>query len=123
MGQKSNPARPALPRQSHVIATVCPLDCPDSCSLDVAVHDGRIASVDGSSLNPVTQGYICAKVRRFPERVYGPDRLLYPAIRIGAKGQARFRRVPWDEALALIAARMREAQERWGGESILPYSY
>jgi anaerobic selenocysteine-containing dehydrogenase len=107
----------------HAVSTVCPLDCPDSCSLDVRIQDGRITSIDGSSLNPVTDGYICAKVRRFPERVYGPDRLLYPAIRKGPKGLASFQRATWDDALALVAERMHEAHERWGGESILPYSY
>ena len=107
----------------HVVSTVCPLDCPDSCSLDVTVQDGRVTVVDGSSLNPVTGGYICAKVRRFPERVYGPDRLLYPAVRTGPKGQGRFARATWDEAIALVADRLRRAREEWGGESILPYSY
>ena len=107
----------------HAVSTVCPLDCPDSCSLDVRIQDGKIASIDGSSLNPVTDGYICAKVRRFPERVYGPDRLLYPAVRKGPKGFASFQRTTWDDAMALIAERIREARERWGGESILPYSY
>ena len=107
----------------HAVSTVCPLDCPDSCSLDVRIHDGRITAIDGSSLNPVTDGYICAKVRRFPERVYGPDRLAYPAIRKGPKGFASFQRATWDDAMALIAARLSEARERWGGESILPYSY
>src|SRR6188768_4383436 len=89
----------------HVVSTVCPLDCPDSCSLDVTVQDGRVTVLDGSALNPVTDGYICAKVRRFPERVYGPDRLLYPAIRTGAKGFASFQRVSWDEALSMVAER------------------
>jgi anaerobic selenocysteine-containing dehydrogenase len=107
----------------HTVATVCPLDCPDSCSLEVTVQDGRITGIDGSSLNPVTNGYICAKVRRFGERVYGPDRLLYPAIRRGPKGLASFERVSWDDALDAIATRMRDARDRWGGESILPYSY
>ena len=107
----------------HAVATVCPLDCPDSCSLDVRVQDGRITSIDGSTLNPVTDGYICAKVRRFPERVYGPDRLLYPAIRKGPKGFASFQRATWDEALGVIADRIRDAGQQWGGESILPYSY
>ncbi len=105
------------------MSTVCPLDCPDSCSLDVTVQDGRITTVDGSSLNPVTAGYICAKVRRFPERVYGPDRLLHPARRKGPKGLASFERTTWHEAIALIASRLQEARERWGGESILPYCY
>ena len=107
----------------HVVSTVCPLDCPDSCSLEVTVQDGRITDIDGSHLNPVTAGYICAKVRRFTERLYGPDRLLYPAVRKGPKGLARFERVSWDEALGLIADKIREARETWGGESILPYSY
>jgi anaerobic selenocysteine-containing dehydrogenase len=107
----------------HDVATVCPLDCPDSCSLDVTVQDGRVAAIDGSSLNPVTGGYICAKVRRFPERLYGPDRLLYPAVRKGPKGLASFERVSWDEALSLVAERMLETRRQWGGESILPYSY
>ena len=107
----------------HVVATACPLDCPDACSLDVTVQDGRVTVIDGSSLNPVTDGYICAKVRRFPERVYGPDRLLYPAVRKGPKGLATFVRVSWEEALGIVAERLVEARDRWGGESILPYSY
>ena len=99
----------------HAVATVCPLDCPDACSLEVTVQDGRIASIDGSRTNPVTDGYICAKVRRFPERVYGPDRLTCPAVRKGPKGLARFERVSWEEALSThrgTAARNTEAVGR-----------
>jgi anaerobic selenocysteine-containing dehydrogenase len=107
----------------HVVDTVCPLDCPDACSLDVTLQDGRITSIDGSPHNTVTNGYICAKVRRFTERVYGSDRLLYPAIRRGPKGLGLFERASWDDAMALIARRLAEARETWGGESILPYSY
>jgi anaerobic selenocysteine-containing dehydrogenase len=107
----------------HVVDTVCPLDCPDACSLDVTVQDGRITTIDGSPHNAVTNGYICAKVRRFTERVYGSDRLLYPAIRKGPKGFALFERASWDDAMALIARRLDEARQTWGGESILPYSY
>jgi anaerobic selenocysteine-containing dehydrogenase len=108
----------------HIVETACPLDCPDGCSLNVTIQDGRIAAIDGSTSNPITEGYICAKVRRFGERVYGADRLLYPAVRKGPKGAgARFERTSWDEALELIATRMREARDTWGAESILPYSY
>ena len=107
----------------HVVSTVCPLDCPDSCSLDVTIQDGRVTAIDGSDANPVTGGYICAKVRRFPERLYGADRLLYPAVRKGPKGAGSFARVSWAEALELVATRMIEARDRWGGEAILPYSY
>src|SRR4029079_3702188 len=84
---------------------------------------GRISSIDGSHDNPVTAGYICAKVRRFGERVYGADRLLFPARRTGPKGHCTFQRTTWDEALALIAERFTGARDRWGAASILPYSY
>ena len=76
-----------------VVDTACPLDCPDSCSLAVTVSNGRIVEIDGSALNTPTGGYICAKVRKFGDRVYGDTRLQYPAVRTGAKGLGRFSRV------------------------------
>ena len=65
----------------HHVATACPLDCPDSCSLSVTLTDGRVSALDGGPGNPATGGFICGKVRRFGERVYGPDRLLRPGLR------------------------------------------
>src|SRR3954465_14467838 len=105
------------------VRTACPLDCPDSCTLDVTVENGRIQKIDGGDENPVTRNFICAKVRRFAERVYGEDRLLYPAVRKGAKGQGTFERVTWDEALDLIAGRMEEIRDSRGAEAILPFCY
>jgi anaerobic selenocysteine-containing dehydrogenase len=111
------------PPSEHSVATVCPLDCPDACSLDVTVQEGKVTVIDGSHANPVTGGYICAKVRRFPERMYGPDRVLSPAVRKGPKGSGWFERVSWDEALGRIADRLRAVRDEFGGEAILPYSY
>jgi len=105
------------------VRTACPLDCPDSCTVDVTLEKGRIVKMDGGDANPVTRNYICGKVRRFPERVYGEDRLLYPAIRQGAKGQGTFTRVTWDEALDHIAARMLEIRDAHTAEAILPFCY
>ena len=105
------------------VRTACPLDCPDACTLDVTVENGRIQKIDGGDDNPVTRNFICAKVRRFDERVYGEDRVLYPAVRQGAKGQGTFVRVTWDEALDLIAGRMHEIKDAAGAEAILPYYY
>lgn len=107
----------------HSVRTACPLDCPDACTLDVTVEKGRIVKIDGGDANPVTRGYICAKVRRFTERLYGEDRLLYPAIRQGAKGQGTFTRVTWDEALDQIARRMEKIRDTTGAEAILPFCY
>ena len=105
------------------VRTACPLDCPDSCTLDVTVENGRIVKIDGGDDNPVTRNFICAKVRRFADRVYGEDRLLYPAIRQGAKGHGTFARVTWSEALDHIAARMTEIRDQYGAEAILPFCY
>src|SRR6187549_713597 len=91
------------------VATACPLDCPDSCSLAVTVERGRITKIDGSRRAASTDGYICGKVRRFDRRVYGEDRVQFPQVRKGLKGRADFARVTWDEALDLIVTRMREA--------------
>src|SRR5688572_735414 len=97
--------RPAVAPPEATIDTACPLDCPDACTLSVTVRGGRIAVIDGSTVNPVTGGYICNKVRHFDRRIYGEDRLHFPAMRTGAKGEGRFRRVSWNDALDAIAAR------------------
>ena len=109
--------------ESHV-QTACPLDCPDACTLDVTLRSGRITKIDGSTENHITNGYICAKVRGFHERVYGDDRLLYPAVRRGPKGSGQFTRVTWDDALELIAGEdARSAAQAGGAETILPLCY
>lgn len=113
----------ALSWGHSTVHTACPLDCPDSCSLEVTVGEGKIVTIDGSPRQPTTGGYICAKVRRFGERVYGDSRLAYPAVRCGPKGRAAFERATWDEALDLIATRMKETRDRSGAEAILPFSY
>ena len=87
------------------------------------VRGGRVTKIDGSTENHITSGYICAKVRRFHDRVYGDDRLLYPAVRRGAKGEGQFKRVTWDDALDLIAEKMQDARDSVGAETILPLCY
>jgi len=118
------PRTAALETWGHsTVRTACPLDCPDSCSLDVTVENGRIQKIDGGADNPITRDFICAKVRRFADRVYGEDRLLYPAVRQGNKGLGTFARVTWDEALDLIARRMTDIKQQFGAEAILPFYY
>jgi anaerobic selenocysteine-containing dehydrogenase len=110
--------------QKQIIHAACPHDCPDTCAMLVEVEDGRATRVSGDPDHPPTQGFLCTKVTRYLERVYNPDRVLYPMRRIGAKGEGRFERISWDEALATIARRFREIAESGDGpEAILPYSY
>ena len=109
--------------EGFVVDTACPLDCPDSCSLSVSVENNRILTIGGSHRHEVTDGFICAKVRRFGERVYGEDRLHHAGVRQGAKGEGRFKKVTWDHALEAIAERMRQIRDQHGAKAILPFSY
>src|SRR5919109_2089943 len=103
--------------------SVCPLDCPDTCSLTVTVDAGRITKIRGSRANPYTAGVLCAKVpESYPEFVHGAGRLTTPLRRAGAKGEGRFERITWDEAIALVAGRLRAAAAEHGPQSVLPYS-
>ncbi len=99
------------------------MDCPDACSLLIDVEDGRGSRLRGDPSHPVTRGFLCAKVARYLEREYSPDRLLYPQKRIGAKGEGKFTRITWDEALDTIASRLKSISASPGPEAILPYSF
>ena len=117
------PPAASRPVADHIVDTACPLDCPDACHLEVGVRDGRIVEIDGGRRNPVTGGYICAKVRRFHERVYHQERVRHPLVRKGPKGVGRFARVSWEEAIETVASAFERTRERWGAESILPFCY
>lgn len=104
--------------------SVCPLDCPDTCSLSVSVENARITAVRGSRANPFTAGAICRKVSRFyPEFVHGPNRLRHPLRRTGVKGQGGFERIDWDGALDLIHQRVCAVIDRSGPQAVAPLNY
>jgi anaerobic selenocysteine-containing dehydrogenase len=105
-------------------ASVCPLDCPDTCSLTVTVDGDRIVAVRASRANPYTAGVLCAKVpESYPDFVHGDGRLLHPLRRVGARGEGRFERVSWDDALDLIHARFTAIIAAHGPQAILPLNY
>ncbi len=91
-----------------VVKSVCPLDCPDTCSMLVTVKDGVAVELRGDPDHPFTRGFLCQKMARYLERVYSPDRLLHPMKRVGQKGEGRFERITWDEALDTIARAVRD---------------
>lgn len=102
---------------------VCPHDCPDTCVMTVEVENGRAVQLGGDPDHRFTQGFLCAKVNHYLERVYSPERILHPLKRVGAKGEGRFERISWDEALDTIATRFRAVIDAHGAQAILPYSY
>jgi anaerobic selenocysteine-containing dehydrogenase len=128
----------------QIVHAACPHDCPDACGVLITVEDGRATKIQGDPTHPVTRGFLCAKVAKYLDRVYSPDRVLYPMRRIAAKGVATdqrsfapgqprvavptqaeqaWQRIPWDEALDEIASRFRKIIAEFGSEAILPYSY
>jgi anaerobic selenocysteine-containing dehydrogenase len=132
----------------EVVHAACPHDCPDACGVLITVQDGRATKIQGDPEHPVTQGFLCAKVAKYLDRVYSPERVLYPMRRVAPKGpvaadgvagkacpelaeggarstQAEpiWRRISWDEALDEICSRLRGVAGEFGSEAILPYSY
>lgn len=103
--------------------SVCALDCPDTCSLLVNVKNGTATRLRGNPDHPVTRGFLCGKVAKYLEREYSPQRLLYPQKRGGAKGEGKFTRISWDEALDTISRKLSAIADEFGSEAILPYSY
>ena len=106
----------------QVVRGACGHDCPDTCGWVVEVRDGTAERLSGDPAHPFNRGTLCAKVNHYLERVYHPDRVLHPLKRSGPKGEARFVRVSWDEALADIAARWKTTIDESGPEALLPYS-
>lgn len=104
------------------VRATCPHDCPDTCALLVTVEDGVATEVKGDPDHPTTAGVLCTKVSRYTERTYSPDRLLHPLRRVGKKGEGKFERISWDQALDEIAAHLQPLVES-EPEAILPYSY
>lgn len=112
----------AVPSNRRVVKAACPHDCPDTCAMLVTVENERVIRVAGDPEHPTTQGALCTKVSRYAERTYHPSRLLHPMKRVDRKGEGRFERVTWDEALSDIAARLSAIAAR-NPEAIVPYSY
>jgi anaerobic selenocysteine-containing dehydrogenase len=112
----------ATPPAVTIVKGACPHDCPDTCALDVHVEAGVAIKVTGSAAHAPTAGVLCTKVARYTERTYHPDRLLHPMRRVGKKGEGRFERISWEEAISTIAGRLAPIAAA-DPQQILPYSY
>ena len=118
------PPAPIVTPPTQVLGA-CPHDCPDTCSMLTTVAGGIAIKVQGNPAHPHTDGALCTKVSRYPERTYHPERILHPLKRVGPKGAGQFERVSWDAALTDIASRLGAiaAQGPDAAQAILPYSY
>ena len=112
----------------NVVHAACPHDCPDACGVLITIENGRATRIQGDPSHPVTRGFLCAKVAKYLDRVYSPERVLHPMRRVAPKGTGHrdardFQRTSWNEVLVEIAARFKTIAAEFGGEAILPYSY
>src|SRR6266545_7265026 len=113
----------------QTVKAACPHDCPDACGVLITVQDGRATKIQGDPEHPVSRGFLCAKVAKYLDRVYSPDRVLSPMRRMAPKGipanqaSSPWKRISWYEALTEIANRFQHVGAEFGSESILPYSY
>jgi anaerobic selenocysteine-containing dehydrogenase len=113
---------PLTPAPQTVVRGACPHDCPDTCALVTTVENGVAVKIQGAPDHPPTNGVLCTKVAKYLDRTYSPERLLYPLRRAGKKGEGRFERIGWDEALDTIASKLK-AIAAVNPQAILPYSY
>ena len=101
----------------------CPHDCPDTCAMIYEVEDEKLISVKGNKDHPMTRGTLCVKVKDYEKRHYHPDRLLYPHKRVGKKGEKKFERISWEEAIDTIHSKWVKIIDEYGPQAILPFSY
>src|SRR6202167_6133929 len=116
-----------------VVHAACPHDCPDACGVLITIEDGRATKIQGDPAHPVVRGFLCAKVAKYLDRVYSPDRVLYPMRRVAPKGPRNageggratqeWHRITWDEALNEITFRFKKTIAEFGSEAILPFSF
>jgi anaerobic selenocysteine-containing dehydrogenase len=112
------------PAEASTFHGVCYHDCPDSCSWEVKVQDGKVISFGGDKANPFTAGKLCGKMETFPEDItYHPDRLLTPMKRVGNKGEGKFEPISWELAIREVGNQLKDAIGQYGSESVLSYGY
>src|ERR1700732_3851887 len=155
--QRAAPSRPFLFLKPYnhftmkkIVHAPCPHDCPDACGVLITVEAGRATRIQGDPAHPVTRGVLCGKGAKYLDRVYSPDRVLYPMRRLASKGmpvapavaqagpprcapigrggdvvrrEQVWQRISWDEALAEIASRLRTISAEFCREAVLSYSY
>lgn len=108
---------------SEMKRSVCPHDCPDTCGLLVEVDGERVIRISGDPEHSFTRGFICHKVRYYPDRVYSSLRIKTPLKRVGPKGEGKFKGITWEEAVGEIGHRFKQISREYGPEAILPYSF
>lgn len=101
----------------------CPRNCRDACSMIAEIKDGKMVSIKGDPKHPLTQGTVCVKGHTYAMHLYNADRIMHPMKRVGKKGEGKWEKISWDQALKEIAAKLTEIKEKFGGEALTEFVY
>lgn len=105
------------------VFNACPRDCYDTCAIITRVRNGRLHSIDANDKQPFTHGFLCPKGQGLIRYVYSKQRVLHPMKRVGKKGEGKFKRISWNEAVGAIAEQISKRSAEFGTDSILQYDY
>ncbi|MEO8391456.1 MAG: molybdopterin-dependent oxidoreductase [Chloroflexota bacterium] len=100
------------------IPSMCEM-CVWRCGLIAKVRNGRVVKLDGNPDHPHSRGHLCVRGQSGLMNTYDPDRVLTPLIRVGKRGEGRFRKAGWDEALDLTASKMLDIKSKYGPEAMV----
>ena len=96
----------------------CCRACIANCGVIATVKDGRVVKVQGNPADRMSKGRMCAKGLSGLQALYHPNRNKYPMMRVGKRGENRWKRISWDEALDIIARKLMETREKYGAEAV-----
>lgn len=107
----------------RVVKTCCPHNCYDTCGERVYIKDEKVIKIEGEPTHPITKGHLCLKGFANVPKINSPERVKYPMLRVGERGEGKFKRISWDEAMDWMVDKIHELQEKYGRESIVEYAY
>ncbi|MCX5909273.1 MAG: molybdopterin-dependent oxidoreductase, partial [Deltaproteobacteria bacterium] len=117
--EKLEPVKQDLRLGTTVYKSEC-FSCNQGC--DAVVHvdrEGKVVRVEGDRSSHVTKGTLCSKGLASPEHIHHRERILYPLKRVGKKGEGRWERISWDEALDTTVGRLNETEKKYGKDGIM----
>jgi anaerobic selenocysteine-containing dehydrogenase len=107
----------------RVVKTACPHNCYDTCGMLVYVKDEKVIKIEGDPEHPITRGHLCLKGYSNVQKINSPDRVKYPMLRTGERGEGKFRRISWDEAFDYMVKKITAMRSKYGSESLVEYCY
>ena len=113
----------SIVKDVKVIKTACSQNCYDTCGVLAYVKDGKLIKVEGDPDHPINRGTLCVKEYAYPQRVYNPERIKYPMIRTGERGEGKFERISWDKAFDHICEKLNNIRDKYGSEALVEYLY